>query len=216
MVENRIREEQVSLKLSIEQEPQITTIIPTYRRPKLLRRAIQSVLNQTYPHFLVCVYDNASGDETAEVVAEFAKKDDRVRYFYHPENIGAVKNFNYGIAHVTTSYFSFLSDDVILPDFYATALAGFEQYPEAMFSACEVVEMTEQGEVVKAPLSSWYRGGFYTPPEGLLQVVKVHHPIITGIMFRRELIEQFGLFDENIDIIDYEYEVRGAARYLCG
>ncbi|MEK7713004.1 MAG: glycosyltransferase, partial [Nitrospirota bacterium] len=35
--------------------PLITTIIPTYRRPKLLRRAIKSALNQTYPHLQVCV-----------------------------------------------------------------------------------------------------------------------------------------------------------------
>ena len=34
-------------------KPLITTIIPTYRRPKLLQRAIKSVLNQTYPHFQV-------------------------------------------------------------------------------------------------------------------------------------------------------------------
>jgi len=55
-------------------EPLITTIIPTHCRPTLLRRAIYSVLNQTYPHLQVCVYDNASGDETAFVVAEIAKK----------------------------------------------------------------------------------------------------------------------------------------------
>jgi glycosyltransferase involved in cell wall biosynthesis len=34
------------------------------------------------------IYDNASGDETAEVVSEFAKKDARVKYHCHPENIG--------------------------------------------------------------------------------------------------------------------------------
>jgi len=55
-------------------EPLITTIIPTYRRPKLLRRAIKSVLGQTFPHFQVCVYDNASGDETPDVVAEISSK----------------------------------------------------------------------------------------------------------------------------------------------
>ena len=72
-------------------KPLITTIIPTYRRPKLLRRAIMSVLNQTSPHFQICVYDNASGDETAAVVAEFSKNDPRVKYHCHTENIGAIK-----------------------------------------------------------------------------------------------------------------------------
>ena len=88
-------------------EPQITTVIPTYRRPKLLRRAIQSVLNQTYPHFLVCVYDNASGDETEEVVAEIAHRDSRVRYHRYPENIGLVRNFAYGAAQVVTPFLDF-------------------------------------------------------------------------------------------------------------
>jgi len=203
---------------------QITTIIPTYRRPQLLRRAIQSVLNQTYPDFQVCVYDNASGDETAEVVAEFAKKDSRVKYHCHAENIGAVANFNYGMAQVDTPYFSFLSDDdIVLPDFYATTLAGFTLHPDAIFSAGEVIEMTEQGEVVKAPLHTWSREGYFTPPEGLLEMIRVKPPILTGILFRRELIEQFGFFDDNIDINDYDLELRVGARFpfivnrkLCG
>jgi glycosyltransferase involved in cell wall biosynthesis len=45
---------------------QITTIIPTFMRPQLLGRAIRSVLGQSYPHFEVHVYDNASGDETPQ------------------------------------------------------------------------------------------------------------------------------------------------------
>lgn len=57
-------------------EPIITAVIPTYRRPRLLRRAIKSVLAQTYPHFQVCVYDNASGDETSVAYAW------RLRYSY--------------------------------------------------------------------------------------------------------------------------------------
>jgi glycosyltransferase involved in cell wall biosynthesis len=70
--------------------PLITVIIPTYRRPKMLGRAIRSVLNQTFPDLQVCVYDNASGDETTQVVVEFAERDSRVRYHCHAANIGAI------------------------------------------------------------------------------------------------------------------------------
>ena len=48
--------------------PLVTTIITTYRRPRLLRRAIRSALNQTMPRVRVCVYDDRSDDETADVV----------------------------------------------------------------------------------------------------------------------------------------------------
>jgi len=73
-------------------KPLITTIIPTYQRPKLLRRAIKSVLNQIYPHFQVCVYDNASGDETEAVVREFTAKEPRIRYFRQGKNRGEAFN----------------------------------------------------------------------------------------------------------------------------
>jgi glycosyltransferase involved in cell wall biosynthesis len=112
----------------------ITTIMPTYRRPERLKKAIQSVLKQTYPHFQLCIYDNASGDATAEVVAEFAK-DARVKYHCHPENIGSAENFQYGLSHVETPFFSFLSDDdFLLPEFYEETLRGFKKFPEAAFS----------------------------------------------------------------------------------
>src|ERR1039458_5172442 len=113
---------------------QITTVIPTYRRPRPLARAIQSVLCQSYPHFEVHVYDNASGDETPEVVAQFAARDPRVKYHVHPRNIGMMENFAYGISHVETPFFSILSDDdFLLPGFFERAMSALEDYPEAMF-----------------------------------------------------------------------------------
>lgn len=194
-------------------KPLITTIIPTYRRPKLLCRAIKSVLNQTYPHFQVCVYDNASGDETAKVVDEFAKKDSRVKYYCHPENIGAIKNFNYGMEHVETPFFSFLSDDdILLPEFYQTAMAGFEKYPEAIFSATMTITMDEQGNILHLSGIRW-KPGFYQPPDGLLAMLKNGHPTWTGIIFRREVIEEIGILDQEVYLNDLDFELRIAVRY---
>lgn len=49
---------------------QITTVLPTYCRPALLRRAILSALGQKFSDIQVLVLDNASGDETEAVVRE--------------------------------------------------------------------------------------------------------------------------------------------------
>jgi Glycosyl transferase family 2 len=200
---------------TINVSPLITTIIPTYRRPKLLARAIRSVLNQTFQDFQVCVYDNASGDETAEVVAEFSRRDSRVKYHCHSKNIGAMANFNYGMSEVQTAFFSLLSDDdVLLPDFYQTALEGFRQYPDAIFSACSVISMTDKGEVINSQLSLWPREGYYTPPEGLLQMLGMKHPTWTGVLFRREVIQKLGFLDEGIGrLSDMDYELRIGALF---
>lgn len=195
-------------------KPLITTVIPTYRRPKLLRRAISSVLTQTYPHFRLCVYDNASGDETASVVAEFARRDPRVHYHCQPENIGLLRNFIYGAERVDTPFFSFLSDDdLLLPAFYETALAGFEKYPEAIVSITPTVLVDDQGSIVKVPLAAW-KPGLYRPPKGLRAMLKYKPSTWTGVLFRREVIEKVGMLDEEVgDAADLDFEYRAAARF---
>jgi len=195
-----------------DSKPLITTIIPTYRRPRLLGRAIRSVLAQTYPYFQLFIYDNASGDDTAEVVAEYVASDSRVKYFCRPENIGGFKNFAEPLEHVETPFFSFLSDDdVLLPDMYQVALAGIDEFPEAMISAAVTIYVDEHGRVLEVPTSSW-RPGLYTPPEGMLAMLQDGHLSWTGMLFRREVLEKVGSLDEEVgNPCDLDFELRIAA-----
>jgi hypothetical protein len=194
--------------------PLITTVIPTYRRPLLLRRAIRSVLSQTYPRAQAWVFDNASGDETAAVVAELARNDPRVKYYCHPENVGMAANFIYGMKQVDTPYFSILSDDdYLLPNFYSTVMPGFEAHPDAMFSGGSVILLTESGQITHVPMDLWQRDGYFPAPEGLLEWTIEKHPYITGLLFRTEVIERVGLFDPEVFHGDYEYEWRIVPRF---
>jgi glycosyltransferase involved in cell wall biosynthesis len=198
-----------------DSKPLITTIIPTYRRPRLLQRAIKSVLAQTYPHFQVCVYDNASGDETATVVRTLAKADPRAKYYCHPENIGGFKNLVYGMARVETPFFSLLADDdVLLPEMYQVLLAGMEKFPEAMISAAPTIQVDDQDRVLWVPLSNW-RAGLHTPPEGMLAMLQDGHPPIwTGMLFRREVLKEVGYLDEKVgNPSDLDFQLRIAARF---
>ncbi len=192
--------------------PYITTIIPTYCRPQLLRRAIQSVLDQTYPYVHVWVYDNASGDETADVVAEIAARDSRVHYYCHSINIGSMPNFQFGLNRVATPFFSFLSDDdILLPNFYQTALAGFHAHPEAIFSATNVLCRDFQDRLLSM---SRLKTGFYPSPESMLTMLRCEHPTWTGILFRREVLATVNEFNLATGIIsDLDFELRVAAHH---
>ncbi len=145
----------------------LTTVIPTYRRPRLLDRAIRSVLAQSYPDFEVHVYDNASGDETPEVVAQIAAHDLRVKYHCHPRNIGMMENFAFGIAQVATPYFNILSDDdFLLPGFFESAISALREFPVAGFFLGAHLYADSNGQVVAAPLEEiWKADGFLPPPE---------------------------------------------------
>lgn len=192
----------------------ITTVIPTYRRPALLRRAILSALGQTERRVQVCVYDNASGDQTAAVVAEIAARDPRVRYHCHPANIGMSANVASGLSQVTTPYFSLLSDDdQLLPECYATALRGFALHRDALLSATGTICQTEAGLVSHVTLADWPRLGYYAPPAGLYAWTIERAPYITSVLFRHAVIDAVGLPDATVFHADFAYLWRIIARY---
>jgi len=193
--------------------PLVTAIITTYRRPDRLRRAIRSVLNQTMPRLRVCVYDDASGDGTAAVVQSLAAKDSRVEYYCHPVNLGAPANFEYGVQHVATPFFSIMSDDdALLPQFYTLALAQFALYPEAMAAIGETLYMGDDGTYLGGAARR-FAPGLHQPPHNLLAMSRYPQPSWTGMLFRAEVRERVGTLDTSLFSMDYDFVLRVAA--LC-
>ena len=70
--------------------PKVSVLIPTYNCAKYIGKAIQSALEQTFEDFEITVSDNASTDNTEEIVKRF--KDSRIRYYKNRENIGYTRN----------------------------------------------------------------------------------------------------------------------------
>lgn len=108
--------------------PLFSVVIPTHNRARLVPRAIDSVLRQTFEDFEVVVVDDCSTDATRDVVA--AMPEPRIRLVTLPENRGAAGARNAGIAAARGSLISLLdSDDEYLPEFLErtrAALAGTE------------------------------------------------------------------------------------------
>lgn len=194
--------------------PVVTVVIPTFRRPKLLGRAILTALEQG-PGVRVAVFDNCSGDETASVVQRIAEGDPRVDYYCHTGNIGALANFDFALRSVRTPFFSILSDDdYLLPGFHAAALSALGDSPEAMFWAGITLHVDEDGVVWDARVARWAREGLYLPPEGALAMTGGRAPTWTGVLFRREVLDVSGYPDpEARGPADLDFMIRLAARH---
>ena len=189
--------------------PIVTVVIPTYRRPDMVVRAVRSVLHQTYPHVRARVYDNASGDGTARVVADLARNDSRVEYYAHAENIGAAPNFGYAIAQVDTPLFVALSDDdLILPRFLEEGVAMLRQYPEAHFHCAPSIVFNELAGGVRVQARSW-EPGLHAPGAASAQRMLREHFITTGVLFRTTVRDTIGDFAQYP--IEREFVARGAA-----
>lgn len=95
--------------------PLVSICIPTYNRSLFLKEAIASALATDYPNIEVVVSDNASTDDTCQVVQSF--NDERIKYFKNETNIGAFGNFRKVLyEYAKGEYAIYLADDDLFID----------------------------------------------------------------------------------------------------
>lgn len=112
----------------MEHNPLVSICIPTFNRAGFLENAITSALQQTYGNIEVIVIDNASTDNTQEIITRFS--DPRLKYFKNSENLGLFGNFNRCIEQAQGEYIHILhSDDTIDPFFTERCIKFFQNNP---------------------------------------------------------------------------------------
>jgi len=97
--------------LTINKIPLVSVILTTQNRAQLLKRAIDSVINQTYFNIEIIIVDDASMDNTEEVVQEYIKQDSRVQYLKNKQKLGANVSRNKGILASKGKFIAGLDDD---------------------------------------------------------------------------------------------------------
>lgn len=95
----------------MENAPKVSTVIPAYQAEKTIRRAINSVLKQTFTNFEILIVDNASQDKTAEIIKEIAASDTRVIYIHSNKNLGPAGGRNLAVKQAKGKFVAFLDAD---------------------------------------------------------------------------------------------------------
>lgn len=193
----------------------VTALIVTYRRPKFLKRAIQSVIDQSYSNIQISVFDDASGDETKSIVEALSKKDERISYYCHKENIGQFANFRYAFESVETPYFSILSDDdCISEDLYKNAVDVLDNNPNVMFVILNTL-MIDENSNLKSHLESTGKLSFHEGIQGFDNFHSGKIPVTwTAMVFRKELSDVYKNMDEKYDFgHDIRFLVNAVSKY---
>ena len=128
--------------------PSVSVIIPTMNRPEMLKRAIRSVLSQTYSDFeIVIVIDGPNAQTVPELLEAI---DPRVRVLALPANAGLAEARNRGIRHATGRWIALLDDDdEWLPDKLRFQVArAIRLGGEYVFVPCKFIEKTHTLERV--------------------------------------------------------------------
>lgn len=126
---------------------ELTVFLVTYNRSDYLKLTIQSILKQTYKDFVLVILDNASTDNTQEVINSFT--DNRIIYYRQPENVGGPANINTGISIALTPYYIlFHDDDLMLPNFLEESLNTIKKYDFDILSTF-AQHIDEKGNIQK-------------------------------------------------------------------
>lgn len=123
--------------------PLVCVCIPTYNNAKTIRETLDSIIKQSYQNLVIKVVDNASSDDTLNVVAEI--DDSRVKVYRNEINIGAEGNFNRCIQLATGKYTAiFHADDIYEPNIVEEQVTILEAYPEAgaVFTEARLIDET--------------------------------------------------------------------------
>jgi glycosyltransferase involved in cell wall biosynthesis len=134
-------------------EIRITAIIPNFNHAQYLRRSIGAVVNQSVPPHEVIVIDDASTDNSLEVLNELARNHPVIRLLLNERNLGVHASLEKAMAISTGDYIAcYSADDEILPGVFENARRMFQQYPQAAICSglCEWRD-TATG-------MTWYKG----------------------------------------------------------
>lgn len=167
----------------------VSVIIPTYNRAGTIKRAVKSILAQTYQDYEIIIVDDASTDNTEDIVN--AIHDNRIRYIKLTKNGGACKARNVGIKNALGKYISFLdSDDEWNPKKLEKQLQCIQD-SKATCVACNFTYVKGKKEFQKI---SPNHGSYFKKAE-----ILDNNYITTGaLLIEKKLLNEIGGFDESL------------------
>lgn len=182
--------------------PQVSFLVPCFNYARYLRACIQSIQAQTFQNFEILILDDASTDETPRLAAELRATDSRIAYFRHEQNLGHLKNYNFGIERAKGDLIWLISADDALAD--ADVLSGFVQrfiqHPTLGFAFCRVQCMDADGqpydkfipnpETIALPSQPTLFKGHQL----FRQLIKANFVPAPSTIARKACYEQYGLF----------------------
>ena len=168
--------------------PKISVVLPTYNRPEFIVLSIRSILNQTYRNFELIILDDASTDNTEEVVTSF--KDKRIIFIKNKNNLGYATNIKNGFKMARGKYIFMISDDDIIlsTDLFsaiATTMdktnAGYAQtglvYYDTDYHKPSVIDHVATKLIFEKP-----------SPEIFYKTANWHYGFMSGNIFRKDFI----------------------------
>ncbi len=198
-----------------EHFPVFSIITPTFRRPELLKRAVNSVKRQTYSDYEHIIVDDANDPDTKRIFDEVS--DGKIIFHQHSIQKGAAGAYNTGIRSAKGKYILFLDDDdEYLPDFLEKMYFHFSRCDSKVGFLWTGIIMIRDTDSRETELyKKIWPSRFLSKEAGLVEATTIGNGY--GLCVRKECVDMIGLYDETFVMgQDADFLIRLATRYDFG
>lgn len=181
----------------------VSCVIPVYNRSEMIRRSVDSVLNQTYSNFEIILVDDGSNDFTPQVLEELKVKHPNIIQVAYQENAGPGVARNTGLKLAKGEYVQYLdSDDIIYPEKFEKQVETLKSNPQAGVCYCTTLRTNRENELVP-----WAKTALKI--ENLFPgfLMKRSWATLTPL-WRRSVCEQIGEWSSLRVMEDWEHDLR--------
>ena len=120
--------------------PKLTIGMPVYNGELFIKKAIESILDQTFTDFELIISNNSSTDSTEKICQDFIDKDNRIQIHTQKKNIGIHRNFNFLLSKAKGEYFAWAAvDDYLDNDFMEKNLKILESDKSVVSSVGKII-----------------------------------------------------------------------------
>ena len=193
--------------------PTASIVIPTYNGITHTEACL-AALRETLPHNFreeIIVVDDASTDETPDVLERWTRSDERLKVLRNPKNVGFVTSCNWGASAATGEIIVFLNNDTLpLPGWLSSLLQTFRDRPDAGAVGGKLVypdgRLQEAGGIIFTDGSgaNFGRGDYEVDAPLYNYVREVDYCSGALLATRRSLFEEIGGFDQRYCPAYYE------------
>ena len=195
--EERIRQSQQKF----EYMPCISILVPAYRTPRdFLVQMIDSVVNQTYANWQLCIADASLDDSIVDILEDYHKRDSRVVYKLLDENLGISDNTNAALDLATGDFIALLDHDDLLDEdaLYEVVRCINEEQVDVVYTDEDKVNMT----------LDYYFEPHYKPDYNRELLMSCNY-ITHFFIVKRDIVDRVGLLDNRFDgSQDFEFILR--------
>lgn len=183
----------------------LSVLITNFNHARFLQSRLSSLLSSMPPDSELIIVDDASTDESATIINEFASRDVRVKFHKNRTNLGINKSISSLLPHAKGKYLAFFAvDDFTFPGLFSKSVAALEQYP-SFGLCCSIPAIVADAAVNPTipstkPLIPHVKEILPIPTSSVVDIFKTSNLWIAAVaaIIRKDLFYKYKGFDERL------------------